>query len=48
MTTDPRRIVEDLEAEILDEEGVAEAAHDLPDPAAEDANADTPGVEPTD
>jgi hypothetical protein len=48
MTTDPRRIVEDLEAEIVDEEGVMTAADELPTPPAEDASRATPGVEPTD
>ena len=48
MTTDPRRIVEDLEAKVVDEEGVMEAADDSPPAAAEDASSTTPGVEPTD
>jgi len=34
MTTDPRRIVEDLEAKVVDEEGVMEAAEDSPPAAA--------------
>lgn len=48
MTTDPRRIVEDLEAEIVDEEGAMTAAGESPAPVAEDASPVTPGVEPTD
>jgi hypothetical protein len=48
MSTDPRRIVDDLEAKIVDEEGVVEAADASPTPAAEDASSKTPGVEPTD
>ncbi len=48
MTDDPRRIVDDLEAKIMDEEGVTEAAEDSPAAVAEDASPNTPGVEPTD
>lgn len=48
MTTDPRRIVEDLEAEIVDEEGAMTAAGESPARSAEDASPVTPGVEPTD
>jgi hypothetical protein len=48
MTTDPHRIVEDLEAEILDEEGAAELAGDVPAPVAEDVSPQTPGTEPSD
>ena len=44
MTTDPRRIVEDLEAEIVDEEGAAEMAGEVPAAAAEDSSPETPGV----
>lgn len=47
MTDDPRRIVDDLEAQIMDEEGVTEAAEDSPAAVAEDANSDVPGIEPT-
>jgi hypothetical protein len=48
MTTDPRRIVEDLQAKVVDEEGVMETADDSPPASAEDASSTTPGVEPTD
>ncbi len=48
MTTDPRRVVEDLEAEIVDEEGAMTASDESPAPTAEDASPLTPGVEPTD
>ena len=48
MTDDPRRIVDDLEAKIMDEEGVSEAAEDSPAGVAEAANQDVPGMEPTD
>jgi hypothetical protein len=48
MSTDPRRIVDDLEADIVNEEGALNSAGDPPTPAAEDASAATPGVEPTD
>lgn len=47
MTDDPRRIVDDLEAKIMDEEGVSEAAEDSPAGVAEDANPEVPGIEPT-
>ncbi len=47
MTDDPRRIVDDLEAKIMDEEGVTEAAEDSPAAVAEDANPEVPGMEPS-
>lgn len=48
MTSDPRRVVDDLEAKIIDEEGVIEATGDPSATVAEDTSPDTPGVEPTD
>jgi len=48
MTCDPRRVVDDLEAKIIDEEGVIEAAGGPSAAVAEDTSPDTPGVEPTD
>lgn len=47
MTSDPRRIVDDLEAKIVDEE-LSSAADDVADTGADDSNPATPGVEPTD
>jgi hypothetical protein len=48
MITDPARIVDDLEAKVVDEQAVIDEAGP-PEPAAEDLNQDTPGApEPTD
>lgn len=47
MTSDPRRIVDDLEAKVVDESAI-DAADEPSHPPAEDASPGTPGVEPTD
>jgi hypothetical protein len=48
MTTDPQRIVDDLEAKVVDEQAVLDKAGP-PEPAAEDLHEGTPDApEPTD
>lgn len=47
MISDPRRVVDDLEAKVVEEEGDIAASDDPPAPVPDGA-IDTPGTEPTD
>lgn len=48
MTADPRRVVDDLEAKIVDESAALDLDDEPSQPSADDASPETPGVEPTD